>query len=239
MGPAQPTAWQITFTFTTPFTVPCEGSYYYGAEIGPATLSPPNGQSIHGATYRQTTPPSMGDNPRPGMNVPNHGYFFLLGGTAATSLPLVFQFSVLHGGSVLNVGGIDPTNVRQPPATSNYGAGGMYPDISGNPRADGLDARIRDINKAGGPAFLFLARSRGITGPLLIAGINGRFRMDVITLIGPFVGVMNFPGEAQIPLAMPAGISPALIGATVYMQGVTIDSGLTTIHFTNVAAVNF
>jgi hypothetical protein len=230
-------AWRFTYNFTGPLVLPCEGSYFYGVEFGPATLSPANGLGIHGASYRQTTPPSNGDNPR--FGAPNHGWVFLVGGTAATSVPIIFNYSLFFPGASLQMGGIDPNNTRQPAGASNYGAGGMYPDVSGNPRADGLDARVRDTAKTGGPAFLFMSRGRGVTGPITIPGITGRFRMDVTSLFGPFVGVLTTPGEAVISLAPPGTISPALLGATIFFQGITIDPTFTTINLTNVAGVTF
>ena len=111
----------------------------------------------------------------------------------------------------------------------------MYPDVSANPRSDGLDARVRDYSKAGGVALLFMSRGRGTIGPIPIGGVTGRFRMDVLSIFGPFSGALATPlpersGEAIIPLAAPAGISPALIGATVFFQAITIDSTFTAVE---------
>jgi len=232
-------AWMITVTFGTPVTVPCDGSFFYGAEIGLFNPTAPDGQTIHGASYTLQT---LGDNPR--FGAPSHGWSFLVGGVNATTTSINSNMGLLVNGSLLNMGGINPTNTRQPAGTSNYGSGGLYPDVTGNPRSDGLDARVRDYAKAGGVALLFMSRGRGVTGPLPIPGITGRFRMDVLSLFGPFSGALATPlpersGEAIISLASPGTISPALIGATVYFQAVTIDSTFTILNFTNSAATSF
>jgi hypothetical protein len=149
------------------------------------------------------------------------------------------QYAMLHTGAVLNLGGINPANVRQPAGTANYGAGGIYPDISANPRSDGLEARVRDANKIGGPTLLFMSRGRGTTGPIAIPGITGRFRLDVLLVLNAGLGAFNSLGEATIPLAPAGSISPALIGAQLHFQAVTIDSTFTVVNLTNTAAVSF
>jgi hypothetical protein len=232
-------AWMITLTFTTPVTIPCEGGFFYGVEIGAFNTTLPDGQTIHGAHY---TMQALGDNPR--FGAPSLGWSFNVGAATATTTSINSNMSLLLTGSVLNMGGINPSNTRQPSGTSNYGSGGIYPDVSANPRSDGLDARVRDYRKAGGVALLFMSRGRGTIGPIPIGGVTGRFRMDVLSIFGPFSGALatplpERPGEAIIPMSPPAGISPALLGATVYFQAITIDSTFQTLDLTNVAGVSF
>lgn len=228
-------AWQITIGFQTPLNVPCTGGLFYGVQIADIRLgSPPDGQSVQGVSYDTSSSLRLGDNPR--LGTPKHGWSHYSGGTPMAD-PTTYRMGVLLEQAALNAGGIDPANTRQPPGTSNYGLGGFYPDVSANPRHDGLDFRVRDAAKPGGLALLVLSGGLGAPGGATIGSVTGRFRLGSgLLLLG--VGQLA-SGEAVIPVAPPGVIPQDVINQVLYFQALTVDSNFSVFHLSNAAGVSF
>ena len=231
-------AFQTTITFATPFpTLPCEAGYCYGVGLGaaPGWTGFTDGQSVHGAFY----PPNgtAGDNPRSGA--PNLAWAVDAGQTNQLRRPAQStRMSLTVTSPVLNVGGLAPGNTRQPAGTSNYGAGGIYPDVSGIARSDGLDARVFDLARANGITLLLMSYQPGLPGGIPVTGVAGRMWINPnLFFLGS--GGINASGQAVVPVA-PAGALPAsLMGNFLIFQALTVDATLSSVALSNAALVNF
>jgi hypothetical protein len=229
-------AFQTTLTFATPLPmVPCDTGYCYGVALGaaPGWASFTDGQSVHGAFYRPNG--VAGDNPRTGA--PNLAWAVDAAGTTQLVRPAQsarIGLQTLSG--IIAIGGIDPANTRQPAGTSNYGAGGVYPDITN--RSDGLDARILEARKPVGLALLLMSYQPGLANGIPFAGIDGRLWINPNLF---FLGntALDAAGKGVIPIAPPGSLPAGLAGNFLIFQAVTIDQSFVTISFTNSAQVNF
>jgi hypothetical protein len=229
--------WRIGVTFATPVTVPCMASFFYGIELAaaPNWPGPPgDGHSIWDARYSPPPTRLLGDNPRVGA--PNHAWGNNNG--FASSNPWTWRIGITVNNPVLNVGGIDPLNARQSPVgSSNYGAGGLYPDISGLPRSDGIDLRTELLSAASGTVLGLLSATRpAFAAP--VPGIAGNLYLHpgfpIFTL-----GTANiFGGVATLPVATPGTVPVALMGSTLYFQTLTVDAAFA-LAWSNVAGVSF
>ncbi len=226
----------VTFTFATPVTLPCEKGWFVGISVAAANWTT-DGQSLYMAFYPGFFNPVTGDNPRSGA--PNHAWWVMSGSAGLSRYPATVRVGVFTDSAVLNLGGIDPNSSRLPPGQSNYGAGGMYPDVSGNPRKDGLDARVRDAMNANGTAVLFLANGYWLApGGLPIGGVSGRLWLDLSSMLS--IGSAAFSGNIATVALVPAGVlPPVLSGYSAHFQALTVDSNFTTFRLSNAAVVNF
>jgi hypothetical protein len=227
----------LAATFTTPVTIPCRGGFFMGVEL---TASPnwpaTDGHGIWDARYAPPATRPVGDNPR--MGAPQH-VWAVQNGTVTGPFDWVHRIGVYTDAPVLNIGGIDPANARQQPVgSSNYGAGGMYPDVSANPRSDGLDVRIENRSTASGVAMLLLSNQITPLAQIPVSGIEGHLWLDVRLLIPLGSGAIT-GGVGTIPVATPGAISPALLGATVAFQALLLDTANRRIAFTNAQGVSF
>lgn len=224
--------WRMTNTFTRPMSVPCQTGFFQGLELTMANW-PTDGHSIWDARYNPPTTRNVGDNPR--MGAPMHAWSHDLLGTTQR-FPWCWRMGILARTPILNVGGIDPLNARQSPiGSSNYGAGGLYPDISGTPRRDGLDMRIEDRANPNGAGIALLGLNFAAT-PIPIPGIGGRIHLPPTVLIQMGFAT-NVQGVATIPIAQPSILPTSFVGKTFSFQGVTIVNGK--LAFTNAAAVTY
>jgi hypothetical protein len=226
--------WQITATFGTPLTLPCEDSFYLGIDVQAAPWSS-DGQSLYVAYYYPPATRFIGDNPR--GNAPNHAWQAVNGVATISASQLTVRVGALVTTPVLNIGSIDPLNAKQ--VGTCYGAGGMYPDVSSGPRDDGLEARVRDAARAGGRALLLLSSGYWfVPGGLTYPGFTGHLWLDVTSMVSLGNGTLG-PGDTVIPI-VPANVLPAsLMGASAYVQAVTVDATLANGRFSNVAVVSF
>ncbi|MCC6672915.1 MAG: hypothetical protein IT458_17760 [Planctomycetes bacterium] len=231
--------WDITHTFAQPVTIPCEADFYHGFELTQANWTA-DGQSIYTAYYYPTPPsPTVGDNPRGnalslGWTVDPVGQFASRGVPGQNP-----WFDLLLDTPVLNMGGVDPNNVKQSPAGSPcFGAGGLYPDVSGGSRSDGLVARVTDAGNTNGRGYVFLSANWLVfAGGLPVPGVTGRLWTDPTIFL--LAGQGNLVGsEATFPIAPAGAINASLVGATVYFQALTVNASLGNLRLSNAAGVS-
>ena len=227
--------WRVMVTFTTPVAIPCEGDLFMGLGLAAAPTWATDGQSIYSAFYPGFLTATVGDNPRNGA--PNHSWYVLNGVAAPSTWHFTLRIGVLVAAPVLNMGGVDPANARQMPVGSaNFGAGGLYPDVSGG-RNDGLDARVIDATNAGGTAFLLLAGG-WVPGGLSAGTVDGRLWLLPAPLLQ--FGMASLVGStATINVVAPATLGPGLIGFDVPFQAVTLSAALQNPRLSNGCAVSF
>ena len=103
----------------------------------------------------------------------------------------------------------------------SYGMAGMFPDITGTPRSDGLELRMQD-NVVGNGIAVFAGSLGWWPGAGVPLGYGGDFYLDLANFV--LLGVaINTGGAAVLPFATPGTLSPALIGIDVMFQGVWLD----------------
>ena len=241
-SPPNPTTTRATFfvtdTFATPITIPCQGGVFVGLDL-PASPNWPasDGHAVYVAWYYPPATSPLGDNPR--FGAPRTAFGNTSGTLVRPQSNLLLRIGMLVDSAVLNIGGIDPAATNQMPAGSNYGAGGLYPDISGMPRSDGLDVMIEDQGKPNGMAALFM--STGITslGGINLAPITGQLWLDPLAITPLTTGSLDAAGIGVIPLAPPGSIPSGLVGGDIAFQAVTFTIPISGPKTTNVQVVHF
>jgi len=216
-------SWVMSDFFATAVAVPCAQSWFMGVDF-PANAAWPatDGHSLWCAYISPALPAVTGENPRIGS--PRANWTVRPNGTSFTN-----GWSNILGvrvdGPTLHIGGLDPNNSFQgvglPCTQANIGLGGLFPDISGAPRADGLNVRIQDNVAPSGLAFV--AGSLGF-GPIAIpfTGILGNFHLDLGTTAILGFGAMS-GGAFDFPVFSPAGISPAFVGISLSFQAAVLN----------------
>jgi hypothetical protein len=187
---------------------------------------------------------TVGENHRAGAPNPTWA-----GLTAAPSFttPWTYILGPFVTSPNLHVGGIDPTSNRLglPVGVSgaNFGMNGLWPDIGGTPRRDGLVLRVTD-NLA--PfAWCFFGASLGFQPPYFHWPMMGQ-------LIGyghigddggnPAIplGILQLQnGVRERPLALPGTIPTALVGTHLAFQSIVFDPNTGIGEWTNAQAVHF
>jgi len=222
--------------FATPVAVPCTQSWFMGIDF-PANPAWPttDGHSLWSADIAGVSPATFGENPRAGSPRANWavrpiGTFFANGWSNI--------LGVRVDGPTLHVGGLDPTNSRQglglPSTQANIALGGLFPDVSGLPRADGLNLRIQDNVATQGLAFV---AGSLVFGPIPVPfpGLSGQFHLDLsLTSILGF-GTLS-GGALDFPLFTPGAISPAFVGISLCFQAAVVDPLTGGAAFTNAQA---
>lgn len=227
--------WQITVTLPAPLSVPCDQEWFLGLQVQAAAWTA-DGQSLYVAYYYPPTTRFIGDNPR--LNAPNHSWYIGPTGSGTANAVQTVRVAALTPAAILNMGSIDPLNTKQ--VGTCYGAGGLYPDISGGPRVDGIEARVRDLANAGGSAVLFLANGIWpISTGISLVGISGHVYLDPTAAMVLLGSATNTSGEAVIPIVPPNVLTPNLLGWTGYFQALTVNAGFGNGRLTNLAAASF
>ncbi len=147
----------------------------------------------------------------------------------------------------LHVGGIDPSSTRLGLAPgvvgTNYGLNGLYPDVSGSPRSDGLVLRVTDNLAPFG--WCFFGASLGfkqpyfhwpMIGTLIGYGHIGDDSLDPALPLG--IGMLQ-NGVRERSLALPGTIPPALLGTHLAFQAIVFDANINLAEWTNAQAVHF
>lgn len=238
-GGSQRQAWLITTTLSSPVPVPCKGGWFLGLDLPASPQWSMDGHSVWVAWYNPPSTRNLGENAR--NNAPNHSWRIMSSVVTPSPSPCTLRLGCFTPAPALNIGGIDPANVRQlPVGSSNYGAGGMYPDISGTPRSDGIDVRIHDPMNIGGRAHLVLGSGiTPITG-LSYPGIAGRLWLDPTSGVLVYVGSSALAGpEVAVPVALPGTIPPALMGQRAAFQGLTVNAAGGNAAWSNLQVVSF
>jgi hypothetical protein len=216
--------WIMTDLFATPAVLPQNATWYQGLSMAAnpswPSGSPPDGYSIWAAdTLAAGTPATVGENGRfsatpvtwnvtPAGNANRTQWTYIMG-------TLIDQ-------PTLHVGGIDPLSSRTGVlGASSYGMNGLFPDISGLPRSDGLDLRMQDNALPNGIA-VFAASFGWWPGPAIPVGFGGDLYLDATTLV--LLGfALPVGGAATLPLLPPGSIAPTFIGSELMFQGLWLD----------------
>jgi hypothetical protein len=205
--------------FATPIGVPCEGEWFFGVAM-PANANWPatDGHSFWAADLPGISPATVGENPRAGS--PRVTWRIGAASAVATT-DWTYILGVITGAPTLHVGGNDPLSTRQGASGgANLGMGGLFPDIGGSPRSDGLVVRAHDNAQPNGIA-LFIAAADFSPVPLPLLLFAGRIYVDPATLI--VIGPATMSGGAvELLLAPPNTLSTALRGGVV-LQALVLD----------------
>jgi hypothetical protein len=220
IGSGGNTGWIVTDLFATPATLPQNASWYQGMFL-PANPAWPasDGHSIWAAdTLAAGTPATVGENGR--LSAPPVTWRVTASGVA-TRTQWTYIMGTLVENPTLHVGGIDPLSARTGTlGAPSYGMNGLFPDVSGSPRSDGLNLRMQDNQLANGLA-VYAGAFGWFTVPVPI-GYGGDLHLDLTTLVLLGVAVPT-GGAAVLPLAAPGTLSPALIGQSLMFQGLWLD----------------
>jgi hypothetical protein len=144
----------------------------------------------------------------------------------------------------LHLGGLDPTSARLGAPGANLSMNGLFPDIAGQPRRDGLTVRITDnltpnaIVGVGGavgfqPPYYYLPSSSTGFGPIIGASFIG----TDVTAIPLFTDLLA-NGVREWTIALPNTISPALVGTDFAFQAVVWDIATNVAEWTNAQEVH-
>jgi hypothetical protein len=217
---------------------PTEGRYYVGVDLPANPLWPAtDGHALFRADLNSAgTAAIFGDNERPGAPDPTWGGS--VSGTAY-STPWTYILGPLVTSPNLHVGGIDPTSNRLGTAGANIGMNGLYPDIMGNPRCDGLMFRITDSLAPNG--VVLMGAQFGFQQPFYAWNLLGTLigHSHIGTTGAVPLGVSNLTtGSLEVMIGLPNTIPPALIGTDAVFQSVVWDLGINLAEWTNAQAVH-
>lgn len=219
--------WIMTDVFATPAALPTTASWFQGLYLPANPLWPtgsgtsgPDGHSIWAAdTLAAGTPAIVGENGR--FTAPPVTWRVNASGGAATT-QWTYIMGTLVDSPMLHVGGIDPLSSRTGTlGAPSYGMNGLFPDVSGAPRSDGINVRMHDNVLPAGIAVYAAAFGWWPGGGIPI-GFGGDLYLDItgLVLLG---AVIPTGGAAVLPIATPGSISPAMIGQQLMWQGMWFD----------------
>ena len=215
------------------------GRYYVGVGLPANPLWPTtDGHSLFRADLLNAgTGAVVGENHRAGA--PDPTWAVRPNGTTF-STPWSYVLGPFVTSPNLHVGGIDPTSNRLGGPGANLSMNGLFPDVSGQPRSDGLMFRVTDnlapfgialLGAAHGfqPAYFEWALMGTLIGHCHVLEQGG-----VITLGA--AGMWN--GVTEFSVAMPGTLSPALMGHDVAFQAIVCDTNINLAEWTNAQAVH-
>jgi hypothetical protein len=140
----------------------------------------------------------------------------------------------------LNLGGIDPTSNRLGAPGANLSMNGLFPDISGQPRRDGLMIRITDNLAPFG--IVFLAGSVGFQTPYFEIGLQGTLigysHVGNPSTIVPLAIDALSTGVKEFSVALPNTLSPTLSGSDFAFQAIVWDTNINLAQWTNAQVVH-
>jgi hypothetical protein len=216
--------------FATPVVVPCTGEWFMGIDM-PANPAWPatDGHALWGADVPGISPATTGENPRSGAP---RVTFAITAANNVVGTAWTYIMGVLVVQPTLHVGGIDPLSARQGTSGgANLGMGGLFPDISGTPRRDGLLVRVHDNVVPSGIAFVLGAPGYSPV-PLPVSGFLGQVHID-FGAAATLGFVLMTGGAGEVTLAAPNTINPGFVGTSFVFQGVVFDPATGAGAFTN------
>jgi hypothetical protein len=219
-----------------PGLLPIEGRYYVGVDL-PANPAWPatDGHSLFRADLLSAnTPATLGENER--LGAPNPTWGGSVGGTAY-STPWTYILGPLVTSPNLHVGGIDLLSSRLGAPGANLGMNGLYPDIMGLPRCDGLMFRVTDSLAPNG--IVFMGAQFGFRPPVfywnLFPNLIGHNHIGDAFPLG--MGALNL-GALEVSIALPNTIPTAMMGSDVAFQSVVWDTTINLGNWSNAQAVH-
>lgn len=160
-------------------------------------------------------------------------------GAPSFSTPWTYILGPFVTSPNLHMGGTDPSSSRLGASGASFGMNGLYPDIGGSPRSDGLVARVTDNLAPFGWAFL--GGSLGFQFPFYlgnpvigISHIGGPGYAPIVLGLAPLQN-----GAHEFTMAMPGTIPVGLVGQYLVFQAVVFDANLTLGEWTDAQAVHF
>ncbi|GAB4140895.1 MAG: hypothetical protein Fur0037_07570 [Planctomycetota bacterium] len=213
---------------------------YVGVHL-PANPAWPNsdGHSLFRADMlTANTGATVGENHRIGAPNPT---WAVVPGPRAFSAPWTYMLGPLVRSPNLHMGGLDPTSNRLGASGANFGLGGLYPDIRGNPRREGLVARVTD--NFAPYAWVFLGGGEAFQPPWRLLAWSP-YLIGLSHIGDPDHGPISIAtrqlqnGVMEVPIAMPGTIPTSLIGADLVFQAVVFDPNTYIGEWTNAQAVH-
>jgi hypothetical protein len=222
-----------------PTFAPSEGRYYVGIDL-PADPNWPatDGHALFRADLLSAgTAATVGENERLGAPDPTWG-------GSVNGVPYTTPWTYILGPLVtspnLHVGGLDPNSTRLGAPGANLSMNGLWPDVSGTPRCDGLMVRITDSLAPNG--VVMLGANYQFEPPLFVWPLIGT--LIAHSHIGDTsqaipLGITTLSnGEVDLPLAPPASIPPTMMGSDIILQAIVWDTGINLAQWTNAQAVH-
>lgn len=214
--------------------------YYVGVVLPANPLWPAtDGHSLFRADLLNAgTGATLGENHRAGAPRPTWA------GLAAPGISFATPWTYILGPFVtspnLHIGGLDPTSLRLGAPGANFSMNGLFPDISGAPRRDGLVMRITDNLAPFG--LVFLGGAVGFQVPYFEFGLIGTlighsFIGDNSTAVPLGVTALN-NGAREVTIALPNTISPTLVGTNFVFQSIVWDANIHLAEWTNAQVVH-
>lgn len=200
------------------------GRYYVGVDL-PQNASWPasDGHSLFRADLiSANTSATVGENERAGAPEPTWGGSV---GSAPYTTPWTYILGPLVTTPNLHLGGIDPTSTRLGAPGANLSMNGLYPDISGMPRSDGLMMRITDTIAPQAVVFLganYQWEQSFFYSPLAFTLIGSSYIGDGSTLVP--LGISSLSnGVLEVPIQAPGAIPSSLVGMEAVFQAMIWD----------------
>jgi len=218
---------------------PLEGRYYVGVDLPNSPSWPAtDGHALFRADLLSAnTPATLGENERLGAPDPTWGGS---AGGAPYSTPWTYILGPMVASPNLHVGGIDQLSSRLGAPGANLGMNGLYPDIMGNPRCDGLMFRVTD---AIAPDGLVLMGAQYAWQPPynhapLYSVLYGHTFIGLGSVPIPLGATMLTNGEVDVAVALPNTIPIAMSGMDMILQSVVWDVPANLAQWTNAQAVH-
>ena len=230
-------AFHLTSNLASPSTVaPRCDTYYLGIEFAASGAWPFDGAGVHIATYDT--------NDRAAPTAPNLGWECVGSQPSPALRARTMRLGALTRSAILNVGNVDRSWVGScSKDRRSFGAGGLWPHY--NPaagRTDGLDARVRDVEHAGGGFALFLGRSSGCGSQALPGIARGSLYLSTVAPLEVVVfGDLNAVGQGIATIIQPGSrAGAAALGRFFDFQAVTLSPRAgQPLKLTNRASVNY
>lgn len=182
------------------------------------------------------TAAALGENER--LGAPNPTWAGLQG-APSFSTPWSYILGPFVTSPNLHMGGVDPLSSRLGAPGANLGMNGLYPDVTGIPRRDGLLVRVTDNLAPFG--WCFTGASLGLRPPLfhwqMMGSLIGHSFLGPQPISLEIANLQN--GEHEYIVALPATIPTALVGTHLAFQAIVWDLNSGPGNWTNAHAVHF
>jgi hypothetical protein len=186
------------------------------------------------------TPATLGENERLGAP---HPTWAGKQGVPSFTTPWTYVLGPFVTSPNLHIGGVDPQSTRLGAPGANLGMNGLYPDIGGQPRRDGLVVRITDnlapfgLVALGGAVGFQVPYHWGYpsAGPFPTL-IGHSFIGDIgpsPNQATPLAGGVLTNGVKEFTLALPNTLPPSMIGNDFAFQAIVWDTSNGIAEWTN------
>jgi hypothetical protein len=213
--------------------------FYVGVDLPANPLWPAtDGHSLFRADMiGANTPATLGENEKVGSP---HPTWAGLQGAPSFTTPWTYVLGPFVTSPNLHIGGVDPLSTRLGTTGANIGMNGLFPDVSGTPRRDGLIIRVTDNLAPFG--IVGLGASIGFQPPYFIWELMGTLIGnshvgDPLTIVPLAVSGLQ-AGVREFTIALPNTLSPTLVGNDFAFQAIVWDVNLDLAEWTNAQVVH-